>query len=224
MKEYLAKNGNDGVCILAGDISSVARHWVDEAKKLHDQFRKWFKNVIFVPGNHEFYGTSIREGMEVMRSWEEPGWWMLEPGLPVTINGQRFMGGTLWHDGKHERWRQKYINDYRRIMGMDEAYLHNQEFIEYTCKKMGPNDIIVSHHLPSPIVSPERFADSEINCFFVSDQTQYILERKPKLWVFGHTHDPIDKKLGDTRLYSNPRAYPNEFTNEDFWDRIRLEV
>jgi calcineurin-like phosphoesterase family protein len=224
IQKHVEENGNDGVCILAGDICPVDPRFVDSAKLIHEAFTSWFENVIFVPGNHEFYGTSIREGMDILRSWQHPRWHLLQPGLPVTIEGQRFMGGTLWYDGNHERWRQKYINDFRRIDGVEAAYFHNQEFVRYTCETMKPDDIIVSHHLPSAQSTPRQFADSEINCFFVSDQEHHILQRKPKLWVHGHTHSPTDYMLGETRVYANPHGYPSEYENPKFWDRVCIEV
>jgi len=35
---------------------------------------------------------------------------------------------------------------------------------------------------------------------------------KVDVWIFGHTHRAIDIELGGSRLISNPRGYPQEFT------------
>jgi Icc-related predicted phosphoesterase len=35
-----------------------------------------------------------------------------------------------------------------------------------------------------------------------------INDYQPKLWIYGHTHEPDDRMFGDTRVVSNPRGYP----------------
>ena len=54
------------------------------------------------------------------------------------------------------------------------------------------------------------YAESPINRFFVSDETPLILDKKPRLWVHGHTHLTCDYMLGETRVVCNPHGYPKE--------------
>jgi hypothetical protein len=36
------------------------------------------------------------------------------------------------------------------------------------------------------------------------------LEKRPRLWVHGHTHTTCDYELGSTRVACNPYGYPHE--------------
>ena len=38
-----------------------------------------------------------------------------------------------------------------------------------------------------------------------------MIERyQPELWIHGHMHDPVDERLGRTRLTANPAGYRHE--------------
>jgi hypothetical protein len=224
VRDYVAENGADGVCVLAGDICPVDARFAPAALEIYQFFATWFDHVIFVPGNHEFYGTSYAAGMAAIRDLDHPKWHLLEPGAPVTIDGQRFLGGTMWFDGKHDPALERSINDFRCIEGIQDVYAHNAEFVAKVCGEMTSDDVVISHHLPSPRSVPAIFEGSDINCFFVSDQTRHILERKPKLWIHGHTHTPCDYVLGSTRIYANPRGYPSERSDAGFFERVRIDV
>lgn len=55
--------------------------------------------IVFVAGNHEFYGASIHEGLRDARevASRHPNLHFLENDA-VDISGVRFIGGTLWTD------------------------------------------------------------------------------------------------------------------------------
>jgi hypothetical protein len=38
-----------------------------------------------------------------------------------------------------------------------------------------------------------------------------IEEFQPALWVYGHTHECDDQRMGKTRIISNQLGYPNSF-------------
>lgn len=87
------------VAIFAGDIwKPIANsvHWLSLQRHAALQARP----VIFVPGNHEFYGAQLnssrKDGRELA---DQLGIHMLDPGV-VTIGGVRFIGATLWTDFK----------------------------------------------------------------------------------------------------------------------------
>lgn len=82
------------VCVLAGDVTDsmhLAINWVGKVVRPK-------MPVIWVPGNHEFYDTSIESGLKNAR--------LIANALDVTfldnsveiIEGVRFLGGTLWTD------------------------------------------------------------------------------------------------------------------------------
>lgn len=69
--------------------------------------------------------------------------------------------------------------------------------------------IVVTHHLPTHKSVPREFArDFHGNGAYASDLSEFILDRPQiKYWVHGHTHDPCDYMIGDTRVICNPRGY-----------------
>src|SRR5476649_1602654 len=90
--DYRAVEHSDAdVLILAGDISARTRAL--------DLFSDWPCPVIYVPGNHEFYDSSIDDVVTEfeLRAAAYPNIHVLAPG-GVEIAGVRFVGCTLWTD------------------------------------------------------------------------------------------------------------------------------
>jgi len=81
--------------VLAGDIHSPghkAVHWAQRVSVFGG------KPVVFVPGNHEFYGCTIDvELLEMLRVSAGSNVHLLHRG-DVVIGGVRFIGCTLWTD------------------------------------------------------------------------------------------------------------------------------
>jgi predicted phosphodiesterase len=83
------------VCILAGDIHSPLESSVRwAAENIAPRMP-----VILVPGNHEFYGTSVEGGLQrgVEAAKEFPNLHLLVDEALV-IDGVRFLGSILWTD------------------------------------------------------------------------------------------------------------------------------
>lgn len=83
------------VVVLAGDIHSPgakAVHWAQRESTFGD------KPVVYVHGNHEFYGREMMTELEAMRAAADgSNVHLLERGS-VVINGVRFLGCMLWTD------------------------------------------------------------------------------------------------------------------------------
>jgi Icc-related predicted phosphoesterase len=69
--------------------------------------------------------------------------------------------------------------------------------------------VVVTHHLPTLESVPHEYRrDYHGNGAFASDLSNFILDRpRIKYWIHGHTHDPCDYMVGDTRVVCNPRGY-----------------
>lgn len=82
------------VCVLAGDVTDsmhLAVNWVGKVIRPR-------MPVVWVPGNHEFYDTSIEGGRKNARLIANAqGVTFLDNSVAV-IDGVRFLGGTLWTD------------------------------------------------------------------------------------------------------------------------------
>jgi hypothetical protein len=78
------------VVVLAGDIARPreAASWA----------RGFGKRVLYVPGNHEFYGTSIARTIAELRELCAGTSVCVLDNEQTTIDGVRFLGTTLWTD------------------------------------------------------------------------------------------------------------------------------
>ena len=79
--------------------------------------------------------------------------------------------------------------------------------------------VFCGHHTPSHQSCHPQYKDDQVmNGGYHSDLSEFILDRPQiKLWTHGHTHQPFDYMIGDTRVVCNPRGYDGyEQTAVDF--------
>lgn len=81
--------------VLAGDIHAPGSKAVQWAKR-DSTFGG--KPVLFVPGNHEFYGAEIARELQAMRDAAQGSHVHVLDRGAVLIDGVRFLGTTLWTD------------------------------------------------------------------------------------------------------------------------------
>lgn len=215
------------VTILAGDIGRPAQA-IEWARTLP-------RPVVYVPGNHEFYGATLAGTLsELRRLAAGTNVHLLERGS-VVIQGTRFVGTTLWTDfkfydktGRHEAVIEeslRYVRDFTRIRVGDPAQPWSdlpfftpddsaalcRENVAWLARTVAvPHDgptVIVTHHAPTPQSIHARFADSIVNPAFISDFTDVVGSSDAALWIHGHTHDSFDYRVAHTRVICNPRGY-----------------
>lgn len=226
-----------GLLILAGDICQVGRHesfWKSCLARLCGTYDK----VLYVPGNHEYY-SSCFESVDRFMSFlnQDPNLSnliQLSQG-PYEYEGIRFIGDTMWFpDTGETRWTKRMMSDFFTIGSQStpfepNVYGRHQDFLTKVMGKLKVGDVVVSHHMPLPASIHPKYNGSPINCFFMSDMTQHLREDcLPRLWIHGHTHEPLDYgfEVGakNMRIYCNPFGYPNEGTNNRFWDRVGIDL
>lgn len=225
----IPRNDADAV-ILAGDVARPR-----EAVSWASGFSK---PVLFVPGNHEFYGGSIAGGADALKQLcARTNIRLLDNG-EVTIDGVRFLGTTLWTDfllfGEGDertaavREALSFMRDFSRIRAGNAAqplftpadsaalFALQSEWLEHRLAKphAGPT-VVITHHAPSRMSIHPRFADSLLNACFVSAAEHLIGGSRVQLWVHGHTHDSFDYALNGTRVVCNPRGYAKDGVNEN---------
>lgn len=205
------KHQTADVAVLAGDITTGK--FADNFRKLFLQFKDQYAHTLVIPGNHEPYGTSPQQ---VERSYnlalkDIDNVHVLDSKL-ITIDGQRFIGGTMWYiDGPMNAVFEGMMNDIHYIKGFKPwVYNKQQEFELLLRKELMKDDVVITHHLPSYKSVNERYRGSSLNRFFVCEMDWIIYERKPKLWLHGHSHSPCDYFIEETRVVCNPRGYPRE--------------
>ena len=233
--EFRAVQATDAdVLVIAGDI-----HHRAEAIAT---FREWPAPVIYVHGNHEFYGGSLDQVVHELRTESaHTNVHYLERNEKV-INGVRFLGCCLWTDFRLmpdviEQAMQesdRCLMDSRMIKmenghgftAADSMEVHSASLSWLTQKLDEPFDgktVVVTHHAPHPNSIHPRFAGSLINAAFVSNLTPLIRQRQPDLWIHGHVHDSFDYQIGKTRIIANPRGYARnrhtaQTTDELLWE------
>jgi Icc-related predicted phosphoesterase len=209
--------------ILAGDVST----------KLNGL--KWIQRrfaglpVIYLCGNHEYYGDKLPSITDKLRvECEGTNIHFLENDA-VEIGGYWFFGCTLWTDmALHGDWQAgageagSIMNDYKRVRNSANGYrqltpqdtraLHLRS-LEAMRTVMGEHDarrtVIVTHHAPSMLSLPDHRRSELISCAYASHLDDFILENEPLLWIHGHIHHSNDYQIGRTRIVANPRAYPD---------------
>jgi predicted phosphodiesterase len=215
------------VVVLAGDIA--------RPKESIAWALGFAKPVLYVPGNHEFYGGSIAGTIAELKRLSAGSTIHVLAEDEVIIQGVRFLGTSLWTDfmlfGEgHKRAEamqeaQRFMRDFSRIRIDDapftpeaSAALFRQQ-ASWLAGKLaerhtGPT-VVVSHHAPSPKSIHPRFAGSLLNACFVSNAEDLIERSDARLWIHGHTHDSFDYRVKDTRVLCNPRGYARNGVDEN---------
>jgi predicted phosphodiesterase len=70
--------------------------------------------------------------------------------------------------------------------------------------------VVVTHHAPSARSLAPATAHLPVSAAYGSHLDGLVEASGAALWVHGHTHHPVDYKIGATRVLSNPRGYPGE--------------
>jgi predicted phosphohydrolase len=203
------------VAVLAGDLSTAAG--IELTLSLAGNY---LKQTVLVAGNHEHYGSSFAAVEDALQRFAPPNVHALTLTNPVAvIDGQRFVGCTLWFEHDQQPCIEEddmrdfeLIQDMRLLVGTE-----HERAKRMLQRELRAGDVLVTHHLPSPRAVAHRWRGSALNKFFVGDIHDLIVERRPKLAIFGHTHDSIATKVGATRLYCNPFGYCPDALNPRFF-------
>lgn len=228
----------EDVVVLAGDIGKHTQG-VEWAHRTFIQNWPAEKrpHVIYVPGNHEFYGSHWF-GMikQIHDMGTKLGVIVLDPNHTVSatvsalddMNDRMvFTGGTMWTDFKlfgDERKRrdmaevESCLYDFKLIRHGDQ-YLTGRatiaEFnktvrsIEQTCRNTSADVCVVTHHAPSLRSSAPWFLNDPVTAGFASRLDMFIQENPQiKFWIHGHMHNCSDYMIGNCNVICNPRGYP----------------
>lgn len=222
----LPENDADAV-ILAGDVARPR-----EALSWASGFAK---PVLYVPGNHEFYGGSIAGTVDELKRLSAGTNIQVLDNDEVILEGVRFLGTTLWTDfmlfgegakrATAMQEAQRFMRDFSRIRIGDAPFTPEASaalFNRYAAwlgsrlaeRHAGPT-VVITHHAPSSKSIHPRFADSLMNACFVSDAERLIDGSRARLWIHGHTHDSFDYFVNGTRVLCNPRGYAKSGVNEN---------
>jgi Icc-related predicted phosphoesterase len=200
--------------------------------------------VIYVPGNHEFYHNTFPDLIDELRRKSRGTNVHLLENDSVAIDGFRFFGSTLWSDmnlfGDPEASMTAAasgMNDYHVIRSSTTSRaLDPQETVQWhqqSAKKLADfladrkdfeKSIVITHCTPSEQSIPKRFQGHPLTPAFASNMEDFIRKHQPRLWIHGHTHDSFDYTIGKTRIICNPRGYDSHALNPDFDPNLIIAV
>lgn len=238
---FIRPVGDDAdVVVLAGDIH-VGIKGIAWARRIFKD-----KPIVYVAGNHEFYGYRWDKLNEQLRAeGRHHDVHFLENG-EVTLFGLRFLGATLWTDFKFFGEEKKALAmnmvhrslyDYRviardanghAIVPTDTLDRHRTSFQwlkERLAKADKAKTIVVTHHYPCPLSTDPQWANDIVTAGFGSNLDELI--GKSAMWIHGHTHTCFDYMHKGTRIVCNPKGYewmdrPPE--NPKFNPKLVLEI
>jgi predicted phosphodiesterase len=212
------------VLVLAGDIA--VGDAVPDALGL---FCRRFagSRVIYVHGNHEFYGADRSTVVELCRKAERRHAnleWL--DGSLTKVGRQRFLGTPLWFRPNSGALRfRSAMADFTVIRDFESwVYTENARALAFLERELGEGDIVVTHHLPSHASVARRFVGSPLNAYFVCDVEPLIRARRPRLWIHGHTHASLRYEIGPTTVLCNPFGYVGSELNPAFSERLVVDL
>ncbi|MGI9078218.1 MAG: metallophosphoesterase [Gemmatimonadaceae bacterium] len=225
----IPENDADAV-ILAGDISrpKEAASWASG----------FVKPVLYVPGNHEFYGSSTTGTVDELKRLCAGTNIRVLDNDEVIVEGVRFLGTTLWTDfmlfGERENGRRQCRKRCASCATSAESASakrrtrYSPPLPRQRCSIFTPHGsnaswpkphagptVVITHHAPSRNSIHPKFAGSLLNACFVSDAERLIDGSRARLWIHGHTHDSFDYLLNGMRVVCNPRGYAKDGVNEN---------
>jgi Icc-related predicted phosphoesterase len=224
-----------------GRRQAVALRFRDFLKRVSFQF----PHVIYIAGNHEFYHGRWKASLDHLR--EEcakfPNVYFLENDIKV-INEVSFVGATLWTDcNKGDPLTlhalTDMMNDYSIIRNDEKGFTklrpaqtmwrHQQTlgYFKTVLSNMKEDKVVVvGHHSPSTQSIHEKYKGQYLmNGGYHSDLSEFILDHpQVKLWTHGHTHDPFDYMIGETRIVCNPRGYAGHDEQADIFQLKYAEI
>lgn len=215
------------VCLVAGDVCTGGP--AKAIRILHDLVPAEMP-VIFVAGNHDYYGAFLHEGFaEGCAAPMRSNFYFLE-NCVARVGDVIFAGATLWTDFNLHgaaalamRACGAAVNDYRSIKYRKNPFLklqpvvtlrkhiESRQFIaEFLEMNRRSKTVVVTHHAPSSRSIAQEFSLDIHSAAYASNLDSMVSERGPSLWVHGHVHAKLDYKIGQTRLVCNPRGYADE--------------
>jgi 3',5'-cyclic AMP phosphodiesterase CpdA len=221
------------VVILAGDIDLKARG-VEWAKQ------SFSVPVLYVPGNHEFYGGHLAHTLEKLRAAQDDRVRVLDRD-EVILAGVRFLGAIMWTDfaatgNPHIAAfsAQNALNDFRQIRAENYRRIRPADLIALAVKTKdwlrdrlsepfdGPT-VVITHHAPTlRSLQDNPHAGTHLDAAFANRWEDLMCSDQVALWVHGHSHTAVDYEVAGTRVVSNPRGYPGEETG--FCPDLIIEV
>jgi Icc-related predicted phosphoesterase len=212
------------VCVCAGNVTPG--NLVRGVKLLGDRVCPYMP-VVLVPGNADFFGSSIYEdSLAAAEQAEAFSDLYLLMGTSALVGGIEFFGDTLWSDFALSgdlkgsvRAATEQLTDYKRIKLRRQPiqrfnpkvarkfHENARRTIEvFLCSRSPFPKVIVTHYAPSARSVPEEWRRDHVASSMASNLEHLIERYRPAAWVHGHVHNSCDYWIGETRILCNPKG------------------
>jgi Icc-related predicted phosphoesterase len=179
------------------------------------------KPVIYVAGNHEFYGQEYFATVEALHRESAGSNVRFLERESLILGEVRFLGCSLWTELGGEENDQlealkKCVNDFRKIRYQgdilqfaDYALLHRDSrrwLVNELEKPFDGKTIVITHHAPTPWSwhespgNPRRYA-------YCNDLKELFHNYEIAAWFHGHIHLVSDYRCAGAQILCNPRGY-----------------
>jgi predicted phosphohydrolase len=222
------------ILVLAGDI--VCFRELERASSFIDYVSDHYSEVYWVPGNHEYYGSDIRE-------MTNPLWENIRSNVHLVNNqaidrgGLRLVLSTLWSCISPLReWDiQRSMSDFSAITYDNGRFtpshfnmLHEESLVFLKTSLASTGDIptvVVTHHVPTLMNYPPVFKSSTLTEAFAVELFELIETSGAVSWIYGHHHvNTPSFKIGRTMMLTNQLGYVHHHEHGSFRQSAVVEV
>jgi len=238
---FRPKKTNADLLICAGDwdMGLNTSSWNDKVIRAQE------KEMIKVPGNHDFWCTSAT-GNKTVEQWVAYYKSLENKNISYLINetkiidGIAFIGSTLWSDFKKDdlivKMDSKISKDYEKIYTGEnqlieshdiyEKHIEARNFIIGELEKHSDKKCVVITHFPPSISCNISHRITHVSYYWTGQMEDIISMFQPVLWISGHMHNFFDKMMGDTRVIINPagKVVNGVAQREDFVTDLVIKV
>lgn len=218
--DYITPNAD--ILILAGDIGSLYK--INQLEGFLIKICQYFKYVIYVPGNQEYYTFNDHNNHPVGMNILTDRLYKIEQNIQnlfilnkssIMIEDVCITGCTLWSDLKisipkfivrihgisNEIYTQKFNSDLNYINKMIDH-----------CDKNNYKLVVVTHYCPSYTVTNNCKKKDKYISLYTSNLDYLLDTNKIHTWICGHIHTNFDYKHNEvcTRIVGNQKGKPKD--------------
>lgn len=189
--------------ILAGDICT--HRTIPFLRTCLDAWSD-YKSILFIPGNHEYYGYIDIESSITNLEGVYPNLRYINNKYLV-IDGVHILGATLWFnmDLPDAKAYKHTINDFRTF-GMEMVIRSNHNQAMQLLNTLDQLDLLITHHGVIDRHHPQ-FLGNPANVYYYTDLSPVLDRLRPQYVVHGHDHWNDDHEYGDTMIVKNCYGY-----------------